>query len=84
MNSEYVKLALAKVGNPNVLVNIISRRVRQLTAPGSSGRPLIEQTAAMGAADVALLELIEGKMDFEISSSTEEEEQATPRKRRRP
>ena len=83
MNSEYIKQAMAKVGNPNVLVNIISRRVRQLTSGGGSGRPLIEQTAGMGAADVALLELIEGKMDFEISSATEEEAQPAPKRRRR-
>jgi DNA-directed RNA polymerase subunit omega len=84
VNSEYVKQALAKVGNPNVLVNIISRRVRQLTTSGGSGRPLIAQTASLGAADVALLELIEGKMDFAISSATEEEAQPAPKKRRRP
>ncbi|MGA3181860.1 MAG: DNA-directed RNA polymerase subunit omega [Verrucomicrobiota bacterium] len=83
MNSEYVKQAMAKVGNPNVLVNIISRRVRQLTSGGASGRPLIEQTAGMGIADVALVELIEDKMDFEISSATEEEAQPAPKKRRR-
>jgi DNA-directed RNA polymerase subunit omega len=83
VNSEYVKLAMAKVGNPNVLVNIISRRVRQLTGGGASGRPLIEQTAGMGTADVALLELIEDKMAFEISSATEEEAQPAPKKRRR-
>ena len=83
MNSEYIKQAMAKVGNPNVLVNIISRRVRQLTSGGGGGRPLIEQTAGMGAADVALLELIEGKMDFEISSATEEEAQPAPKRRRR-
>jgi DNA-directed RNA polymerase subunit omega len=83
LNSEYVKLAMAKVGNPNVLVNIISRRVRQLTGGGSAGRPLIEQGPGMGAADVALVELIEDKMDFEISSATEEEAQPAPKKRRR-
>jgi DNA-directed RNA polymerase subunit omega len=83
VNSEFVKQALAKVGNPNVLVNIISRRVRQLTSGGSSGRPLIEQSPGMGIADVALVELIDGKMDFAISSSTEEEAQPAPKKRRR-
>ena len=83
MNSEYVKQALAKVGNPNVLVNIISRRVRQLTSGGSAARPLIEQSPGMGLADLALLELIDGKMDFEISSTTEEEAQPAPKKRRR-
>lgn len=86
MNSEYIKQALAKVGNPNVLVNLISRRVRQLTSGGGSSRPLIEQTPTMGAADVALVELIEGKMDFVVGTSTQEEEEETQpvgRKRRR-
>ena len=75
-----------KVGNPNVLVNLVSRRVRQLTSVGgSSSRPLIDQTATMGSADVALFELIDGKMDFTISTGTEEEEESQPvaRKRRR-
>jgi hypothetical protein len=30
MNAELCKKAVEKVGNPNVLVNLISRRVRQL------------------------------------------------------
>ena len=37
----------------------------------------------MGIADVALVELIEDKMAFEISSATEEEAQPAPKKRRR-
>ena len=78
MNSEYIKQAMAKVGNPNVLVNIISRRVRQLTSGGGSSRPLIDQVATLGAADIALIEINEGKMGFSISSSTEEEEEALP------
>jgi DNA-directed RNA polymerase subunit omega len=85
VNSEYVKQALAKVGNPNVLVNLISRRVRQLTSGGGGGRPLIDQTANLGAADIALIELIEGKMDYAVATSGEEEEETQPiaRKRRR-
>jgi DNA-directed RNA polymerase subunit omega len=83
VNSELVKQAMAKVENPNVLVNIISRRVRQLTAGGSSGRPLIETPPGMGFADIALEELIEGKMDFEKSASTEEETQPAAKKKRR-
>ena len=88
MNSEYVKQALAKVGNPNVLVNLISRRVRQLNfGGGSSSRPLIDQTGTLGAADIALLEIIHGKMDYTMSTGTQEEEeeetQTKPRKRRR-
>ncbi len=63
MNSELAKKALEKVGNPNVLINLISRRVRQLN---SGSRPLLAETAGMGLADIALIELIEDKMGFEM------------------
>jgi DNA-directed RNA polymerase subunit omega len=67
MNGELLNQALAIVGNPNVLVNLVSRRVRQLNSGGGgSSRPLIADTANMGAADVALLEIVEGKMGWEL------------------
>jgi DNA-directed RNA polymerase subunit omega len=67
MNALLVKQALEKVINPNVLVNMISRRVRQLTS-GSGGacRPLLSDVGNLGAADIALTEIIEGKMGFEM------------------
>jgi DNA-directed RNA polymerase subunit omega len=68
MNGELVKRALEKVGNPNILVNLISRRVRQLNFGGGAiSRPLLTDTAGMGAADIALLEIIEGKMGWELA-----------------
>ena len=82
MNSEYIKLALAKVGNPNVLVNIISRRVRQLTSGGGNSRPLVDQAGNLGAADIALLEIIEEKMAFFATPEGEEEIQPAAKKRR--
>ena len=67
MNAEFVKKALEKVGNPNVLVNLISRRVRQLTSGGGKmSRPLVANTEHQGAADIALLEIVEDKMGFEM------------------
>ena len=65
MNSDLVKEASEKVLNPNILINTISRRVRQLTAGGGSARPLIAETAGMGAADIALTELIQDKITWE-------------------
>ena len=65
MNSELCKKALERVGNPNIMVNVVSRRVRQLTGAGPSARPLVTDTAGLGAADIAMLELIEGKLDWE-------------------
>jgi DNA-directed RNA polymerase subunit omega len=65
MNAILVKKALEKVLNPNVLVNMISRRVRQLNAgSGGASRPLLADVGNMGAADIALSEIIENKMDF--------------------
>jgi DNA-directed RNA polymerase subunit omega len=67
MNAELVKKALEKVGNPNILVNLISRRVRQLNyGSGGISRPLMPDTGNLGAADIALREIIEGKMGWEI------------------
>ena len=67
MNAELVKEALEKVLNPNVLVNMVSRRVRQLTTGGGGvNRPLVAEVGNLGAADIALLEIIEDKMSFEM------------------
>ena len=67
MNAELTRKALEKVGNPNVLVNLVSRRVRQLNGAGvSPSRPLIAETAGLGAADIALLEIAEGKLGWEM------------------
>jgi DNA-directed RNA polymerase subunit omega len=71
MNAELCKKALEKVGNPNVLVNIISRRVRQLNIGGGGmGRPLIDAPASMGAADIALHELLDGKIGYTLPEET--------------
>ena len=71
MNAELTKKALELVGNPSTLVNLMSRRVRQLTSGGGGmSRPLVEPPVGAGVADIALLEIIEGKITFE---STQEE-----------
>jgi DNA-directed RNA polymerase subunit omega len=72
LNAELTKRALEKVGNPNVLVNLISRRVRQLNSgAGAMSRPLITETGNMGAADIALTEIIEEKIGFEMPELVE-------------
>ena len=67
MNAELVKKALEKVLNPHVLVNILSQRVRQLNSGyGGACNPMIANTANLGLADIALLEIIEDKLGFEM------------------
>jgi DNA-directed RNA polymerase subunit K/omega len=63
---------LEKVGNPNVLVNLVSRRVRQLNSGGGAmSRPLISDPGNLGAADVALREIIEEKIGFDLPEFVE-------------
>src|SRR6185503_8278661 len=67
MNAELVKKALEKVVNPNVLVNMVSRRVRQLNSGnGGASNPLVANTTNLGVADIALREIIEDKIGFEM------------------
>lgn len=65
MNAELLKQALVKVVDPHVLVNLVSRRVRQLNANhGAISRSLVAETANLGAADIALLEIVGDKIGF--------------------
>jgi DNA-directed RNA polymerase subunit omega len=68
MNPELVKKALEKVLEPTVLVNLVSQRVRQLAR---GARPLIADTTNLGIADIALREIIEDKMSFEMPGLVE-------------
>ena len=83
MNAELARKALEKVGNPNILVNLISRRVRQLNSGGGgASRPLLIVPATMSVGDIALSEIIEDKMGFELPEPTENI-RPTPKKRKR-
>lgn len=62
MKTELVKAANEVVHNQQILVNMVSRRVRQLTF---GHRPLVEFVPGMGHADIALSEIANGKLTFE-------------------
>lgn len=59
MKSDLVDEAAKTVKDPQILINVVSQRVRQLNE-GSS--PLVNVLPSMGAADVALMEIIDGKI----------------------
>ena len=72
VNAELCKKAAEKVGNPNVLVNLISRRVRQLNSGGGGlSRPLVTDTTNLAAADIALREILEEKIGWEMPEPVE-------------
>ncbi len=62
MRDDYIKQALKVVPDPNVLINVVSRRVKQLRR---GNRPLVESLEKLTSEDTALREIIEGKISFE-------------------
>ena len=71
MMSHLVEEAAKKIPNVPFLVNVVSKRVRQLSA---GHRPMIEATPKMGFSDIALQEIIEGKLSYELKEKAEEKE----------
>jgi DNA-directed RNA polymerase subunit omega len=63
MKQTLVQDALKVVHSPQVLVNIISKRVRQL---GQGFRPLIIADPKLTFMDVALKEVADGKLGYEM------------------
>lgn len=68
MNSELVEKALEVVTDEPLLINLVSKRVQQL----NNGRsPLITLVERMGTADIALTEIIEGKIVIDDGQATD-------------
>lgn len=69
MKTRNIDQALKVVPDTQVLINMVSRRVRQLNA---GSRPLVdvEPGTGLGLADIALLEISEGKV---VRSAGEDE-----------
>ena len=68
MNIELVEKALEVVTDEPFLINLVSKRVQQL----NNGRsPLITVVERMGTADIALTEIIEGKIVIDEGQSTD-------------
>lgn len=68
MKSKYLEPAMQQIPNPELLINIVSRRVRQLT---QGHRPLTMVDGKMDYADIALKEIAEGKIGYEIPTDSE-------------
>lgn len=82
MNNAYLTQAYRSVKNPNVLVNMVSQRVRQL---GQGHKAMVETDERMTFMDVALKEIAEGKIEFELDESilAEEQESRKPAKKKK-
>jgi len=63
MKANLVKAASEVIPNKHILVNMVSRRVRQLSL---GHRPMVEFVPGHGHADIALSEIVAGKLAFEL------------------
>jgi DNA-directed RNA polymerase subunit omega len=68
MRDDYLKSALLVVPDPNILVNVVSMRVKQLRR---GNRPLVESLEKLSAEDTALREIGEGKISYELATPEE-------------
>ncbi|MDP0500715.1 MAG: DNA-directed RNA polymerase subunit omega [Verrucomicrobiota bacterium JB022] len=71
MRDEYIKAAQKVIPDPNILVNVVSRRVKQLKF---GQRPMVESLERLSPEDIALREVIEGKITYELFEGEEDEE----------
>jgi DNA-directed RNA polymerase subunit omega len=67
MRDDYIKDALKTIPDPNVLINVVSRRVKQLKR---GNRPLVESLEKLSPEDIALREIIDGKISHELANAT--------------
>lgn len=70
MTTSLLDDAAQVIPNPQVLINVVSKRVRQLT---QGHRPMVEVGARLDYADIALREIIEGKISYELITEDEAE-----------
>jgi len=62
MTAQLLQEAAKVIPNQQLLINVVSKRVRQL---GIGHRPLVEATPKSSLTDIALKEIIAGKLTYE-------------------
>ncbi len=62
MTTQLLQEAAQVIPNQQLLINVVSKRVRQL---GLGHRPMVEATPRSSLTDIALKEIIAGKLTFE-------------------
>lgn len=68
MRNDYVLNAAKVIDDPYILVNVVSRRVKQLR---HGHRPLIESLEKLSFEDTALREIAERKITYTVASAEE-------------
>jgi DNA-directed RNA polymerase subunit omega len=68
MRNDYLQAALKIIDDPNILVNVVSIRVKQLRR---GNRPLVQSLEKLSAEDTALREIAEGKVTYQLPTREE-------------
>ncbi len=64
MRDDYLINALEIIEDRNILINVVSRRVKQLRR---GSRPLVESLEKLALEDIALREIAERKISYELA-----------------
>ena len=68
MKEELLKDASRVIEDPNVLINMVSRRAKQLK---HGHKPLVESLEKLEPEDIAMREIIEHKIDYQLYEEEE-------------
>jgi DNA-directed RNA polymerase subunit omega len=68
MRDDYILAAREVIPNTYILVNVVSRRVKQLRR---GSRPLVESLEKLLPEDIALREIAEGKISYKLAQPEE-------------
>jgi DNA-directed RNA polymerase subunit omega len=72
MNSQLLDEATKVIPEPQILINMVSKRVRQLSA---GSRAMVPVEGRMGLADIALAEIAQGKLTVGQAENGEQPEE---------
>ena len=68
MTTQLLQEAAQVIPNQQLLINVVSKRVRQL---GLGHRPMVETMPRMSLTDIALKEIVGGKLVYEAVKASE-------------
>ena len=68
MRNDYLIAAHKVIDDPNILINVVSRRVKQLRR---GARPLVESLEKLLPEDIALREIAEGRISYTLATPEE-------------
>lgn len=74
IKDEYLKEAIKKIQAPNVLINMVSKRARQLKL---GSKPMVQSLERLSPENIALKEIIEGHLTHRLPTDVRLEDEST-------